>query len=301
MCEGMSLSRRHYSSSFVASGGAQVVAEVLNHGGCDALLRVVWYFSPHALLSCLPVFMFAARDTNKNHTNAAQWKLTSTHSGAAWTVDARALIRKRSLRDTLLSHAAVDLDRVHDALARAASNGRTAAVIVLRLVIVFADESSHVNAVIVRGKTADLFEPKLTTTDTTTRPFGAVRAAVRRMLHVHGIVLRDPPHPLAVPRRLQTTDDLCQTWVAAYVKEQMLDLSAAPTVVLRRLRPHETCDPLCALLRFSEEVFHSVPFKETSRRGVRVRTLAERCATTSRFFSVDPTPCEATPKNATAI
>lgn len=262
----------HFSDHFVSKGGHRAVAEALNEGGCDALLHVAAHYAPHAKAVCVPVFAFCRWDT--------QWRITSLASAEAFEQDAHNLITSHRLRNALLSHATADLARAHRALA-------SASTVILRLVLVFPDESSHVNAVVVRGAHADLFEPRMCTEDTRSRPFATVRRAVQGMLAAHGIRLEDN----AAPCRLQTDDDLCQTWVAAYVKECVSDPAASFQTICHRLQSPKGCDRLCTLLRFSESVYTTVPFRKSDRRGVRLQTLAERHATTSRCFSADPRSC----------
>lgn len=275
---------RHYSQDFVAKGGHRAVAEQLNAGACGALRRVVSHMTPETPertadgILCIPLFVYA----HKASVDGA-WELTSTSSGGAFTRDAKRLIRKRALREALLAHAAADVDRVHSVL-----GGRLPNLVVIRLVIVFADESSHVNVVVIRRRAAEHFEPKMMTRDTAAAPFATVRSELRRMLEEHGIRVHAPP---TFTRTLQTTDDLCQTWVAAYVLECVRRPQMNAHDILKRLRPCETCDSLCALLLLSEEIFRTVPFPEVTRRGTRFRTLADRSATTSRNFYARPGRC----------
>lgn len=264
----------HFSPDFVALGGHRAVAEALNEGQCDALCRVLSHLVPASTVECVPLFVYCTR-------TAGSWLLTSLASASACEESVQALVRKRALREALLRHAPADVERVRRLLSAPPET------LVVRLVVVFDDESSHVNAVVVRRGVADLFEPKGTVHDTPTRPFATLRAAIRDVLGVHGVKLHDPP----VGTVLQTDDDLCQTWVAAYVAECVRRPHASPTALRRRLRPSPTCDRLCFLLRFSEEVYTSVPFCEATRRGRRIRTLAERRASTSRHFGADPRPC----------
>ena len=264
----------HYSTPFVARGGHRAVAEALNEGQCDALRDVVRELAPDAgAMRFLPLYVFCV-------LAPSGWRLSSLASSAALRADLRALVRRRALRESLLGHAPDDLDR-----ARAALADDDRSPLVLRLVTVFGDESSHVNAVVVGRGEAELFEPKGGAADTPQRPFGAVRRAVRELLAAHGRTLAPSPPR----RRLQAGDDLCQTWVAAYVVERAR--GATPEAAARRLESGPGCDRLCALLRFSEAVYRRVAFAEETRRGRRHATLAARGATTSRPFGASPGPC----------
>ena len=156
---------------------------------------------------------------------------------------------------------------------------------------------------------ADLFEPRMRwEEDTEERPFASVRAAVEeQLLAPHRVRLASPPPAKGgcgggkreagrragrcADERLQTDDDLCQTWVAAYVAERAKGEGHAEAV--RRLQPSSpNCDRLCALLRFSERVYEAVPFPAPRRRGNgEESTLAERKATTTRPFAGSPGAC----------
>ena len=276
---------RHYSSAFVGRGGHRAVAEVLNEGQCDALVRILRHSSPVAIgVTCVPLFVYACRVGDA--PGACRWSLTAMDSAESFVVSARKLIRKRELRESLLRHGADDVARVHHALA---SRGEDETIVV-RLTIVLSDESSHVNALIIRGSRAELFEPKMQFRDTECRPYGSVRTQATHMVRLYGVALEVPPRTSLV---LQTNDDLCQTWVAAYVKERVCDMAAPQSSILSRLRPNASCDRLCALLRFSEWVYESVPFPRRSRRGETCDTLAAVRKTTSRSFRASPRPCRA--------
>lgn len=265
----------HYCPTFVRTGGHRAVAEALNDGQCDALRRLVAQTSGVDVV-CVPLYVFAT-------VRGTDWQLTSLRSEAAFGDSAKSLITSRALREALLTHAGADLARAHDALARRSTH----VPVVLRLVVVFADQSSHVNAVVVRGTSAELFEPKMRSRDTPTHPFGSVRTAVDALLKDHGaVLLRDVPSSLT----LQTDDDLCQTWVAMFVVERLQRPTDSYEDVVRSLQT-PSCDRLCRLLRFSEFVYFHVPFPRTSRRGARLETLSARRATTSRIFSADPGAC----------
>lgn len=274
----------HYSADFVASGGHRAVAEALNEGQCPALRRVVdATLGERSDVLYLPLHVFAVRQGTK-------WNVTSLRSRSRWEADVHTLVRRRSLREALLTHGGAEVERVHRAVAHETAHS----VVVVRLVVVFADESSHVNAFLVRrGAPTELFEPKMTTHDTPARPFGAVRTAVAEQLcKPHGLIA-----PMASTSKdlvLQTTDDLCQTWVAMYVVERLRCPSRSFGDVLRLLSAAPPCDRLCAVLQFSHHVYTDVPFPRTTRRGTSVETLSKRRATTSRGFFADPRPCGST-------
>ena len=300
----------HYSADFVAAGGHRAVAEALNEGQSGSLRRVVDRFVGGSVpVVCMPLHVYAERSAEEK-----KWHITSLRSPEEWEASLRRLARRRSLREALLRHGGAELERVHRALERQTPH----ITLVVRLVVVLGDESSHVNALVVRGGEAELFEPKLHTEDTPCRPFGAVRAAVASELcgahtlrlspaqspaqsHAQSLarslaqsLAQSLAHPPARTPRLvlQTDDDLCQTWIAMYVVERLRTPTASFDDVLRRLAPSEAgCDRLCAVLRFSRLVYTEVPFPRTTRRGTTIETLAKRCTTTSRHFSADPAPC----------
>lgn len=281
----------HFDPGFVSRGAHRAVAEALNEGGCDALARVVGHFAPGASVECVPLFVYCTR-------RSGAWELTSVEGAAAFERDARRLIRSRKLRAQLLEHAAADAERANEAL-RGASAAR---MLVLRVTLVFDDESSHVNAVAVRGRCAHHFEPKLARRDTLDRPFGSVHELLKRTLARRGVATFYPTTPAALV--LQTDDDdLCQTWVAAYVvemaraKDALLPSGDADAKIVRVLwrlaKATPRCDRLCTVLRFSQRVHDEVGFQRASRRGTRIQTLAESHATTTRTFSASPRPCRA--------
>jgi hypothetical protein len=264
----------HYDTAFVRRRGPEAVAEALNAGGCGALRRVAEACAgrPLAATRFLPLYVACARVDG-------EWRVTSVRSAEAYAHDLRALVRKRTCRDALLTHAVDDLRAVHAALASSPPS------LVVRVTIVFADETSHVNALVVdRTSTATLFEPRQLTRDTPTHPCAALRRAhAQQLLSPHGLRLAPA---LARPPTLQLRDDLCQTWVAAYVARRLAEGTDERALARRG------CDPLCVLLQFSEWVYRTVPFPRTTRRGVRLETLAARNATTPRHFRVAPGPCQ---------
>ena len=272
---------RHYSRAFVEAGGHHSVAETLNQGACDAMSRVVAELASAAPPVCVPLFIYAHRDTA-----TGTWELTSLLSAETFCTDARRLIRKRTLLQSLLLHAPQDITNARNLLA-ATRSAKT--ILVIRLVIVFADESSHVNVVVIRRHIADHFEPKMGFCDTETRPFASVRDAVARMLVSHDIQLHPPPQ---APPTLQTVDDLCQTWVVAYVVECVRTPNSSAQDIVSRLKSPKGCDRLCTLLRFSEQVYLHVQFVRTTRRGKQFLTLADRRFSTSRHFSAHPRVCK---------
>ena len=280
---------RHYSPSFVERGGHRAVAEALNDGQCDALRRVVDASGAGSagMGECVPLFVYATR--GGGGTSAEEgWSLTSLASADAFDASASAMVRRRGLRAALREHGGEDVRRAHAALA-SRGKGKGEERVVVRLVVVFEDESSHVNALVVGGGVADLFEPRMRWEDTKERPFGSVRAAVaKQLLSPHGVRLAPPAHGNAdTEAELQTDDDLCQTWVAGYVAGRAKGKGHAEAV--RELRPPcPGCDRLCALLRFSEEVYERVPFPTPRRGGATEATLAARKATTTRPFAGSP-------------
>lgn len=310
----------HYSPEFVECGGHRAVAEALNEGQCAAWRQVIAHFAPgapHAAAAIfLPLYVYCRNErTACTEAGSARrseaspprhtWSLTPLTSGRDFEAAARRLVTKRTLRGALLQHAPTDVDRVHDALSVLArrrqlhGDRKPPVTLLLRLVMVFPDESSHVNVVLVRNDTADLFEPKTQshdTHDTARHPFGTLRTHVGALLARHGVRLHDAGSQEGVADTatfgpLQTDDDLCQTWTAAYVKEWACHPTETHDELLHRLRSPPPCDRLCRVLRFSQEVYHSVPFERVSRRGGRLETLAERRASTSRSFHARPGPC----------
>lgn len=274
---------QHYSSGFVNVGGHRAVAEALNEGQAGALRRVVDRFVGGSAPRVIPLHVYAERDAAK------RWRVTSLRSPEEWEANLRAMVRKRTLREALLRHGGDEVERAHRALQRQAADPTP---LVVRLVIVLGDESSHVNAIVVQGGDVEveLFEPKLLSEDTPSRPFGTVRAEVAAGLcAAHGMRLSAAP---SLPFALQVDDDLCQTWVAMYVVERLRTPAARFDDVLRRLGPATSqCDRLCAVLRFAQRVYAEVPFPRATRRGTIIETLSKRRRTTSRHFRADPTPC----------
>lgn len=266
----------HYDNDFVRTGKYAAVAEELNAGGCRALRCVAEAFAgDDAHTVFIPLFAVCTRDAS------GTWRIASLTSPDAFARDVASMIRRRVYRDALLSHAVEDLSRVWKAL----RNRTECSVIVVRISIVFGDESSHVNALIVRGDTATLFEPRQLVVDTKVHPCKTLRNAVaEQLLCPLGIRLSPAPRPAPT---LQTRDDLCQTWVAAFVAHSLAG-SASPVGALASARG---CDPLCSILRFSEWVYNSVPFPRMTRRGVLCATLMQRIARTSRHFEASPRRC----------
>ena len=276
---------RHYSTEFLARGGHRAVAEVLNEKQCEALRCIVKHFCSDSRIACLPLHVCAMRVSNG-------WSVSSLKSADEWESSVRKSVRRRSLKHALLRHGGAEVHRVHEVLACRGA----APPLVVRLTIVFEDESSHVNALVFMWRSgvlcAELFEPKVSGVDTTTTPFATLRHVINTDLcHLYNASL-----PVMVPSTtlvLQTNDDLCQTWVALYVVERLKTPLASQEEVLRRMCSSRTpgCDRLCALMQFSEQVYNFVPFRWVTRRGECFDTLLNRRFSTSRNFRATGAAC----------
>lgn len=320
--------------TFVHRNLHAAVAEKLNEGGgtsgIDDVLRH-WSSRSRPPPHILPLYMYCSQCSQSK--DATSWEITRPASLEVYRNDMKRLVKSHSLRRMMSEHVFKQYEVVRKELEgrqrapRRDSRDSQQHILIIRLTLVFADETSHANVLLIdprlpQTSCCHLFEPQMPvgmcTKDTSLKPFLSIRTLLTDWLASFGLGMSNAKEARTATTRmppLQQDDDLCQTWCVAWCvayTNQMrtnavkVEVDKTNTVDSFAFLSHGLRQVLTSsvpkhkdelILRFSMAIYKRVPFKHHKRHGVVVQTLEQANATSTRAFAPPPrTRLLATPR-----